>query len=264
MGMDSSTAMERNKRRFGKRERGSRGPGTSGTEPRPRFSAGEAGDVSISAVSPQARNPERVNVFVGGQYAFSLNAMLALEVGLKAGAVLSQEALDEVLSRDDITKAVEACVRLLTYRPRSESELLRRLAQKGYDPAIAHEALEKVRALGYVNDEDFARFWVQNREQFKPMGARRLRSELMAKGVDRDIAQEVIEEELPAEEDANALRAARGKLRTYAGADYPTFRRRMGGFLARQGYGWDTSSRVMKQLWAELRPEDGGEGDVGA
>jgi regulatory protein len=192
---------------------------------------------------------------VDGSYAFSLNALLALELHLGRGAVLEPDTLRDVLRRDEVGKAVEACVRLLGYRPRTESELTRRLKEKGYDAEIAAEALERLRHLGYVDDADFARFWVRNREQFKPMGARRIRSELLQKGVDRRTADEVLEEQLPAEEYDTALKAARSRLRTYAGADYPTFRRRMGGYLARQGFDFATSARVMKHLWAELSGE---------
>lgn len=225
----------------------------SGSRPSFRWDGETA--VTVSGVEPQARNPERVNVYVGGAYAFSLNALLALELRLGRDTVLDAATLKDIFRRDEVGKAVEACVRLLGYRPRTEAELLRRLREKGYDPELSGEAVERLRGLGYVDDEDFARFWVRNREQFKPMGARRIRSELLQKGVDRETADAVIEEQLPAEEYETALKAARAKLRLYAAADYQTFRRRLGGYLARQGFGFDTAARVVRTLWAELQGE---------
>jgi regulatory protein len=205
-------------------------------------------------VEPQRRNPERVNVYVEGRYAFSLGSLLAVELRLGPGVELAPDLLKDAFRRDTVGKAVEACVRLLSYRPRTEAELLRRLGQKGVEPEIAAEAVERVRALGYVDDAEFACFWVQNREQFKPMGARRLRYELQQKGVDRETARQVLEE-LPPREDEAALRVGRAKLRTYAGLDEQTFRRRLGGFLARQGFDYETSARVIKALWAETSGE---------
>ncbi len=244
-------------------ERGSEQTGHSArSEPRPSFSWDGESPVEVSRVETQARNPERVNVFVGERYAFSLNALLALELHLGRGSVLEPSLLKDVFRRDEVGKAVEASVRLLGYRPRTETELKRRLSEKGYDAEIAEEALGRLRGLGYVDDADFVRFWIRNREQFKPMGARRIRSELLQKGVDRQIADEVIEDQLPAEEYDNALRAARSKVRTYSGTDYPTFRRRMGGYLARQGFGFETCSRVIKQLWSELDAEEPEEYEV--
>lgn len=256
--MARSTHSSTSNSRYGNRGRGAKSSEStdSRTGPRPSFKLDGQEEVTFSAVEPQARNPERVNVFVEGRYAFSINSMLALELGLRAGQTLSTDTLRDVLQRDEVTKAVEACVRLLGYRPRTEAELLKRLAGKGYDSALAAEAVERVRAMGYVDDAEFARFWVQNREQFKPMGARRLRYELLQKGVDRETAQQVIEDTLPEQEDDNAMRVARSKLRALAGADYPTFRRRLGGFLSRQGYDWETSSRVIKQLWSETQTHE--------
>lgn len=244
------------------RRRDSDGTGRRpGRESRPAFSPATDGDVTISALEYQKKNPERVNVYIDGAYAFSLSALLAVELGLKKDAVIAGQALADVLRRDEVGKAAEACVRLLGYRPRTESELLTRLKQKGYDAELAQEAVERVRALGYVDDADFARFWVRNREQFKPMGARRIRYELQQKGVDRETAQGIMDEELPAEEDEGAMRVARKKLGGLQGVDYQTFHRRLGGFLARQGFGFDTSGRVIKALWSERgdeTPEDDG------
>ncbi len=251
--------MQRTDRRARQRDSEGRGSERTGKNfrsgPRPSFSPDEGTVVAVSSVEPQKRDPERVNVFVGGEFAFSLNALLSLELDLRKGAEIPAETLANVLRRDEVGKAVEACVRLLGYRPRTEAELLRRLAQKGYEAELAREAVDRVRDLGYVDDVDFARFWVRNREQFKPMGARRIRHELFQKGVDRETVQTVIEEELPAEEDEAALRVARKKLRLLVETDYPTFQRRLGGLLARQGFGFDTSARVVRLLWEESRGE---------
>lgn len=206
-------------------------------------------------MTPQQRNPNRVNVHVDGSYAFSLDASLALEAGLRAGSPLPAELLGQLLQRDQVAKAVEAGVRLLTFRPRSEAELRQRLARKCYEEPVVAQALQRLRELGYVDDEEFARFWVHNRDQFKPMGSRRLRSELLQKGLDRDTAQQAIEDRRQQDEDALALTAARARLRSYASYDYPVFQRRLGGYLARQGFDYGTASRVIRRLWAELQGE---------
>lgn len=209
----------------------------------------------MTAVSPQQRNPERVNVYVDGSYAFSLEVSRALEAQLKAGSPLPAELVEQLLQRDWVAKAVEAGVRLLTFRPRSEVELRQRLARKGYEEPVVEQAVQRLRELGYVDDEQFARFWVQNRDQFKPMGSRRLRSELLQKGLARDTAEQAIEARPQSDEEALAFSAARARLRSYAGDEYPVFQRRLGGYLARQGFDYGTSARVIRQLWAELQGE---------
>ncbi len=241
------------------RERGSESSGSETFRPGPRPSFSEA---TVSGVEPQQRNPSRVNVYVDGRFAFSLDALLAHELGLREGARIEQEALDDAMHRDEVGKAFDACARLLSYRPRSEAELRQRLARKGFPDEICNEAIERLKRLGYVDDAEFARFWIQNREQFKPMGARRVRAELFQKGLDRDTVKQAIEEQMPDDEHEAAMRVARSRLRSYSRLDdYATFRRRLGGSLARQGFDYETTARVVRDLWKELHegaedPED--------
>lgn len=219
-------------------------------ESRPSFSL-EQVVVQISSVEVQKRNAERVNVYVDGKYVFSLSALLAHEYKLRRGAAVSADVLREALRRDEVGKAVDAAVKLLAFRPRSETELTRRLAQKGYDRDIIDEAVGRLREQGFVSDAEFARFWVDNREQFKPMGTRRIRSELIQKGVGKETIDEALQDENPDQQYDLALRAAKRKLRSYSGLEYDAYYRRMGGYLARQGFDYQTSSRVMKELWSE-------------
>ncbi|MEJ7653829.1 MAG: regulatory protein RecX [Chloroflexia bacterium] len=173
--------------------------------------------------------------------------------------------LRDALCGDEVGRAVEVCIRLLSYGPRTERELLQRLARKDHDAEVAAEAVAQVRERGYVDDAEFARFWVSNRDQFKPMGARRLLAELHQKGVARETAQESVDEALPDGEYDAAMRAGRKKLRTLATEqDYAVFRRNLGGFLARQGFDWESSSRVVAALWAELHGEAVDDGDAPA
>ena len=211
--MERSRNPRPNQRRFPASRRGPELTGTTTRSgPRPSFRWDGESEIRVSRVEPQERNPERVNVFVDGAYAFSVNALLAHETQLREGVVLTPDALRDLLRRDELGEAVEACVRLLSYRPRTEAELLKRLTQKGFEPELASEAVAWVRDRGYVDDADFARFWVRNRDQFKPMGARRLRYELAQKGVDRETAASILQETLPEQEDDAAMRAARSKV----------------------------------------------------
>jgi len=209
----------------------------------------------VTGIERQKGNRNRVSVYLNGKYAFSLSELLALEHRIEEGRALTEAEIDELVHRDKFDKAFDAAVRLLAVRPRSESELIQRLRRKGVDENVINEAIDKLRTLGYVNDEDFARFWVQNREQFSPMGSRRLKFELRQKGVESDTVDEVLEDEVGQDEYELAYRAARSKLRSYTGLEYQDFYRRMGGFLSRRGFDYETSSKVIKQLWRELHAD---------
>ncbi len=84
---------------------------------------------------------------------------------------------------DDPALVLEAAARFLEARPRSVEELRRRLRDNGYRPDLVGGAIERMVALGYLDDAAFARAWVESRDRARPRSARVLRDELRRKGV---------------------------------------------------------------------------------
>jgi regulatory protein len=100
-----------------------------------------------------------------------------------------------------------------------------------------------------VDDEAFARYWVENREAFRPRGKRSLRFELRRKG----IAGSVIDDAVAHIDEADsAYRAAQGRARQLDQLDYQTFRHRLSGFLQRRGFDYDTVKETVYRLWQEV------------
>ena len=205
----------------------------------------------ITAVTPQARKAERVNVFLDGRFAFGLPADVAAMEGLAVGDELSAARVEQLLAVDAVAKATDAALRLLAHRPRSTRELRDRLRQKGYAAETIDAAVAKLEGWRYVDDAEFARFWVANREANQPRGRRLLEQELRRKGVDRELIRETIAE-AELDEGETALGLGRAKLRTYVGLEPPAVRRRLGAYLTRRGYGYDTVKPVLDQLLGEL------------
>ena len=147
----------------------------------------------------------------------------------------------------------------VAYRPRSREEVRRYLRRKETPPAIIDAALARLEQLDLVNDHAFASFWVESREQFSPRGARALKNELRMKGVEREVVEEMIDDE---KDEERALRAGRKKalsLVRIPSMDFATFRARLGSFLQRRGFGYEVSTRTIRALWKELREDDGEE-----
>jgi regulatory protein len=231
------------------------------------------GGGKISAVEFQKNNPDRVNVYIAGQYAFSLAAILAAERRLKEGVELTAEDTAELQAADLYNKGLAAALQLLALRPRSQAEIQTYL-RKRY-PEIAAETVrtvvDRLKELNYLNDASFAAFWVENRSAFAPRGRHLLRQELMKKGVPRDIIDAAIAAQLDAEaedeaeegslkvEESQALEMARKKARSYAAEDWPGFYRKLGGFLLRRGYDYDITGRVSRQVWQELKGQSAGD-----
>jgi regulatory protein len=95
---------------------------------------------------------------------------------------------------DDPAIVLDAAARFLQARPRSTAEVRRRLGEAGYRTDLVEEAIVRLAALGYLDDEAFARAWVESRDRARPRGERALRAELRRKGVADDVVATIIED----------------------------------------------------------------------
>lgn len=209
----------------------------------------------ITALEPQARNPERYNLYVDGHFLLGVNASIVLQMGLEVQQELLPEQVEQLRNAEAEQQAVDRALNYLSFRPRSREEVRRYLRRKETPPEIIEAALERLDHLDFVNDRAFASFWIENREQFNPRGAHALKNELRMKGVEREVVDELVSDE---QDEELALRAGRRKALTLInmpGMDYTTFRNRLGSFLQRRGFGYEVSKRTVSSLWKELRAE---------
>lgn len=202
----------------------------------------------ITALRLQKRNQRRVNVYLDGKYGFALPAALAAP--LKVGQTLSPEEIDQLRQRDAAKIAYHKVLGFLSYRPRSRAEVVIYLKRRKASPDTIGTVVERLERAELLDDEAFAQYWVENREAFRPRGARSLRFELRQKGVPAAVIERAIE---GIDETESAYRAARARVRRLWQADYQTFRRRLGGFLQRRGFGYGIVKETVDRLWQELQ-----------
>jgi regulatory protein len=206
---------------------------------------------TVTALEIQKRNKERVNVYLDGEYAFSLAAIEAAR--LRKGQALTEAEISELRSRDDVNRAVDYAARFLSYRPRSTAEIRQHLTGKQLEPAAIDSAIERMTDLGYLDDRAFARFWLENRNAFKPRGPAALRYELRQKGVSDQIIAAVLED---IDVDDAAYRAAWQRAKRLRGRSQEEFRQKLGSFLQRRGFGFGTSRDVIERIAEEITAEN--------
>jgi regulatory protein len=195
----------------------------------------------------------KVQVYLDGQYAFSLSKKLAQEVQLDEA--LPEVRIQELIERDRQDAAYEQALRLLDLRPRTERELRIRYAKKGLSEQAQDGALERLKEEGLVDDAEFAQLWIENRMQFRPRGAWALKSELGAKGVARELIEIALED---FDEEEAARRAADEGARRYKHLSPDLFRRRLSAYLSRRGFGYQTITPLIAEHAAELKEESEG------
>jgi regulatory protein len=195
----------------------------------------------------QKRNKKRVNVYLDGEYAFSLSLDEAAR--LRKGQTLTDAELERLREGAALTVALDAAARFLGYRPRSIHEVRQNLTQRGTPPAVIDSAIERLNAMGYLDDQQFAAFWVADRNAFKPVSPRALRYELRRKGVaDADIDAALADLDA---EDA-AYRAAQSQVRRLRGSARRAFQEKLYVFLQRRGFSYQTARTIVRRLVEEL------------
>jgi regulatory protein len=135
----------------------------------------------------------------------------------------------------------------LTGQARSRSELASRLARKNVPDEVATRLLDRFEEVGLVDDEAFARAWVQSRQPGKGLARRALAQELRRKGVDDEVAAVALDEVDPDDEVEAARGLVRRKLRTVASLERDVKVRRLTGMLARKGYPAGVCFRVVRE-----------------
>ncbi|MFN8088480.1 MAG: recombination regulator RecX [Mycobacterium sp.] len=147
------------------------------------------------------------------------------------------------------------CLRLLTARSRTRAQLAGQLAKRGYPDDVADAVLDRLAAVGLINDADFAEQWVQSRRVRTGKANRVLAAELKTRGVDADVIAEALDGVDAADERARAERLVAQKLRreSLGDSDDNKVMRRLVGMLARRGYSQSMAVAVVTEGLAAER-----------
>jgi len=191
---------------------------------------------------------KRVNVFLDGKFAFSLLAEVAVKEGLQTGQELSSNQVEALARSDRFHRCLNAAIRYLGYRPRSEAEVRQRLQRHGFEGDCIEMTITNLKEQSLVNDIAFAQFWKENREAFSPRSQRLTRLELKRKGLANEIIDQVVNE---VNDSDSAFRAALSKARRLPLSDYQGFRRRLGEYLRRRGFDYEVINHTVERVWKE-------------
>ena len=179
-----------------------------------------------------------------------LPAGMVAERGLSEGLELSEEELEEIGREGERALAMERALRLLSYRSRSRAEVTSRLRRHGHREDVVEDVVGRLEELGYLDDAAFAREVV--RERSGRYGAQRVLGELRSKGVDRDIAREVVDREYSGRSELKQARdLASRRYNNREGSDAQA--RRVYGFLRRRGYPADVCAEIARD-YRDTRP----------
>jgi regulatory protein len=207
--------------------------------------------LTVTGLTPQKKNKERVNVYLDGEFAFGLSLMTAATLSI--GQVLTPGKVDSLKAEDEVERAKASAYRYLSYRPRSIDELKRHLGKKGFHEDSIDQAIDRLSELDLIDDLAFARYWVEQRETFKPRGRSALRYELYQKGIDREIVDLVLAD---VDETESAKKAAQKKARVWRELPEEQFYEKLGNYLSRRGFNYEITRSVTQEIWSSINNDN--------
>lgn len=206
----------------------------------------------ITAIKRQKRNPHRVNIYLEDEFAFGLSRIVA--GWLDVGQELDDEKIISLQAEDEQEVAYQRILKFISHRIRTKDEIRRNLIKHKVQSRVINDVLQRLRRNGMVNDKQFAKSWVENRNEFRPRAHRMLTYELRQKGITDEIISQTLDSIISDEE--LAFKAAQNQVRKYKDLEWPNFRRKLSGFLARRGFSYNIISLVVDQVWAEHRSQE--------
>ncbi len=172
--------------------------------------------------------------------------------GIREGHVLDNKARKRLDLERVRQTAHKAALRLLSHRPRSERELAQRLRQRKLPSDVVADEIERLRGAGLLDDEAFARAWVDERQASAPRGQGLLRYELLGHGVRSELADEAV---ASVDDRTAALTIARKRAPRLQGLEFRQFSQRLGGFLERRGFAYEDVAEAVRTVWNETAAE---------
>jgi len=147
----------------------------------------------ITRITQQKRKNERYNIFLDGKYAFSVDEEVLARYQLGKNKELTDFDIGEIEYEDEIRKGFNKALIYLSYRMRSEHEIVLHLKEHEMGDASIEETLHKLRKYGYVNDEEFAKAFVNTQIRTSDKGPRHMQNALKDKGISPSIIEEALE-----------------------------------------------------------------------
>ena len=182
-------------------------------------------------------------------YSFRVTAEQVSRFGLDEGRELDPDEIPELERSYETAMARRAAMRLLKVRPRSAGELRRELVRRKHRAGAIGAVISDLEQTGILDDRLFARLWIRERIERKGFGKRRIASELITKGVDREIVQSELDAGFEGEgELAVAERAARGRMRRLESVPLETRKQRIYTYLMRSGFSSDIAAEATRSV----------------
>lgn len=210
----------------------------------------------ITKIARQKNNPERYNIYLNEEYAFPVDEAILIDFGLTKGKVLEEFDIQEIAYEDEIRKAFNKALNFLSYQMRSEHEVKKKLLALEFGEAVILEAVQKLKSYGFLNDETYSKALLDTKKATMKKGPRAIRQDLMKKGIDKNLQDEVLETYSQEEQVKLATQLAEKVIRSEKKKTPAQVKSKIQDFLIRKGYSFNIVDEVLGQVEIEQDEND--------
>ena len=210
-------------------------------------------NMRVTKIEPQKRRPDRKSIFVDGDFLAGVSSETLLRTGLRTGDAIDPATIQSLHSTEGLLNAKNAALRFLSVRPRTVREIRDKLREKEFADSEINSTIEELQRAGLLDDASFARMYIRNAMQVRPIGKILLKRKMLLLGVDLKTIESALAESLPEYDQSQIAKASAEKFlargsHTGKQRDLMKERKRAGGYLARRGFTWDVIEPILNQL----------------
>ncbi len=197
----------------------------------------------ITAVEPRKKSLSAL--YIHGEYAVSIDTVTLAASGFREGSEIDDDQLHDLIETSNVNRAKEKALYLIEYRARTRKEIEDKLKIE-YGEKAAVTAVERLQELGLIDDEGFAKEYAYQLLVKKKYSEKRTLYEMLKKGIDKELAEEIIEELGidPEEQIRYLLETKYAKLMNDEGN-----RKKVVSTLAGMGFSWYDINSVVNEYW---------------
>lgn len=222
----------------------------------------------ITSIQGVPELPSHQQLFLNGTPFVVTHTSLVEKFGLRIGLEIEAEVIEKIIEADEAMRAKNYALVLLreakdnttaeeaeasrpAVKPKiyTKNQMEQRLEREGFSTKAIETTIEELIHSGHIRDRKYAENWIVRRQKSNPRGKMRLKNELIDKGIDREIAEQVVANVETEDEMKIALQIAKKRMKQYKGLPIHVAKRRLHGFLARRGFGAEIVRHVLEQVF---------------
>lgn len=201
----------------------------------------------ITDITTQKKNSSRVNIFLDGEFACGMEAIIALENRLKIGTEISLEELQELSRLSDIESAFNKAIKLLSRMLKTQYEIKNYLTNKGYSADVVDTVIDKLKSYNYINDQEYAIAYINDKKRTN--GKKKLWIELKQRGINDNILDQALNT-ITQEEQTQAIKNLAQKYTKGKTLDIK-LKKNLAHYLYSRGFEWDDYIDIINDLFGE-------------